>query len=276
MRIVKSVKDIDCIKNIAELDDGYYIEYCFKYPFWICVTTQVGCPIGCKFCYSGKNGLKRNLRFDEMLYQVESAIEMSTKEKKIPFLTISFTGMGEPLLNTDNVIKMSNYAIENYNCKILLTTTGIIEELQKMVFLREKIYLDISVHSLNHQTREQLIPFEKINPISNTISYVCKNRKRFEKVTLDYMLLGGVNDSDNDIEMIIENIRGKDVCVELKKYNRHTREDYYMQPDEQKFSYFYSRLQSEGIQVTIEQNVGLNIKAGCGQLVWDFSRRDNI
>lgn len=276
MRIVKSFKDKDCIKNIAELDDGYLIEYCFKYPFWICITTQVGCPVGCKFCYSGKAGLKRNLTYEEMLFQIESAVAISTKEKKYPFLTISFTGMGEPLLNVNNVLKMANYASDNYKCKILLTTTGAIKELQKMFFLKNKLYLDLSVHSLNPQIREQLIPFERKNPILETLKFVGKYRKYFKKVVLDYLLLDGINDFDKDIDLIVENIKGKDICVELKRYNKHIEEDVFNQSNESRFVAFYNKLREEGLQVTIEKNVGLNIKAGCGQLVWDFNRGGSI
>lgn len=88
MRVIQTLKDTDCIKNIIELDDGYHIEYCFKYPFWICITSQVGCPIGCKFCYSGKHGFVRNLTYKEIIFQIEQAISMSTRNTKIPFKNI--------------------------------------------------------------------------------------------------------------------------------------------------------------------------------------------
>ncbi len=274
MKIVKSFRDNDCTKNVVELNDGYHIEYCFKYPFWICVTTQVGCPVGCKFCYSGRMGYIRNLSVEEMRFQIENAISQSVKDKRSPFLTISFTGMGEPLLNIDNLIVLSNELMDNSNSTLSVTTTGIPSNMQKLFFLRRKISLDISVHSLRHDVRKKLIPFEKQYPILDTLDFVAKYKKRFKNITLDYMLLDDINDAEEDLYALIERMDGMDIAVELKIYNCHGSDDAFHQSTEEKFERFFRELKKRNIMVTVEKNVGLNIKAGCGQLVWDYIKGD--
>lgn len=178
--------------------------------------------------------------------------------------------MGEPLMNIDNIVNIANYLMDNTNSKISLTTTGNQIGLQRLAFLRKKISLDISVHSLKHEVRKFLIPAEKTYNIDDILNNVFKMNKYFEKITLDYMLLEDINDKDDDLDMLIKRTKGKNIGIELKRYNKYSEDDCFRQSKNDKFKKFHKELIANGIFVTVEENVGLNIKAGCGQLVWDY------
>lgn len=273
MRIIKIFENINCTKMLLELKDGYIIENCFKYPFWMCITTQVGCPVGCTFCYSGKNGFKRNLTKEEMMEQVRIAIRysMGSFSYERMFLNISFTGMGEPLLNSDNVFETIQEIQNNSDAEISLTTTGMSEKLQILFFTRRKIALDISLHSVDSIKRQTLIPMESKQPIEETIRFVLKYIKKFKTVTFDYLLLKGVNDSKEDLELLINLLKETKVHLELKKYNKTDVTDGFDSAEDEVFKYFVDEFIKNGISVSVEENVGLEFNAGCGQLVWSYS-----
>lgn len=277
MKIIKTIENIDCTKMLLELEDGYIIENCFKYPFWICITTQVGCPVGCIFCHSGKNGFKRNLSKEEMLEQIKIAIEYVMKffSYKFMFLSVSFTGMGEPLLNIDNVFETILEVQKNSDAEISLTTTGIPEKLQRLFFTNRKIFLDISLHSVNSIKRKKLIPYEYRQPIEETIKFVRKYDKYFEKITFDYLLLRGVNDSNEDLCLLINLLCGTNIHLELKKYNKIDKGDIFEPAEDTVFNFFAHKLIENGISVSIEENVGIEFNAGCGQLAWSYNKVDN-
>lgn len=270
MKVVDIYENNDCTKLIFELDDGYLIENCFKYPFWLCITTQVGCPVGCLFCKSGSMGFKRNLNVSELMEQIKLSLvyAVGALDFKLMFINSSFTGMGEPLLNIENVIKVINELQINSDTNISITTTGIVKNIEKLFFVRKKIALDISLHSFDNETRGTLIPYEKTNPINETIVYVLKHKNRFNKITFDYMLLKGINDTEKDLYTLISKFSDKNVNIELKKYNKYFENDLYEMANKNIFEKFYHRIRDNNINVSIEKNVGLELNAGCGQLVW--------
>lgn len=272
MKIIKVFKNLDCTKMLLKLDDGYVIENCFKYPFWMCITTQVGCPIGCHFCHSGKNGFKRNLTTKEMMDQIIIAIEYSIGNFTYDYMfsTISFTGMGEPLLNVTSVVEVIRELQAKTNVEISLTTTGILNNIQKLFFTKKKIAIDISMHSLDPNKRKLLIPTETKYPIESTIQYMLKNINRFQKISFDYLLLQGINDSLEDLLLLISSFKKTNIHIELKRYNRLNENDTLKASTEEVFSFFYKNLKKHGITASIEENVGIEFNAGCGQLVWSY------
>ncbi len=273
MEVKKVLQDENCTKLIISLDDGYLIENCFKYPFWICVTTQVGCPIHCTFCQSGKNGFIRNLTSNEILEQIKISMQYAIGEysDELLFYTVSFTGMGEPLINIDNVFD-AIYEVQNRSdSEITLTTTGINSGIQRLFFTQRKITLDISLHAIFPEKRINIIPSEEVNPIIETIKFVLNNKKRFKKVVFDYLLLDGINDSDNDLNQLIACFANKRASIELIKYNTIIENDIYKASEPEVFQRFYTELNKNGIETIIEENVGIELKAGCGQLIWKYS-----
>lgn len=274
MKILKTYENLDCTKMLIQLQDKYVIENCFKFPFWMCITTQVGCPVGCKFCHSGKHGFRRNLTKDEMLAQIELAIKHSIglDSSEVMFSSVSFTGMGEPLLNIDAVLNTIRAIQHNSNIDISLTTTGIPHNLQKIFFAPQKISIDISAHAMFHKKRSQLIPAEIKYPLNNTLKFLLKYKNRFNKITIDYLLLSGINDTPDDLVKISELLKDTGFAIELKKYNRISNDDPFERSEDKVFEIFADYLLKNGINVTIEENVGTEFGAGCGQLVWSYSR----
>lgn len=273
MEAIKIIKDNDCTKLTIKLDDGYFIENCFKYPFWICVTTQVGCPMQCKFCQSGKNGFIRNLTSSEVLEQIRISMLQAIGEYSddLLFYTVSFTGMGEPLMNIDNVFDAIYEIQSKSNSEITLSTTGINEGIQRLFFTQKKIALYISLHAISPDIRIRIVPSEKVHPINETIRYALKNKMRFDRVVFEYLLLDGINDSENDLNQLIKYFVNQDVNIELTKYNTITKNDKYKSPEPKVFQKFYKELNKQGINTIIEENVGLGLRAGCGQLVWKYN-----
>lgn len=273
MEILKIVSSGNVKKAVFRLDDGYTIETSFEYPFWICLSTQVGCPNNCKFCMSGSNGFIRNLSSKEMLMQIQACIEYSI-EKYIPqkgFFQISFSGMGEPLYNAPEVFKCIEILQTQANVDICITTSGIVSELQKYITtIPKKIGLDISVHSFISKKRASIMPIENIFPICDVLDEVLQLSEYFKWIHIDYMMLKDFNDSDEDLNIMIETLREKSLSVELKKYNRSSINDHFEGSDDSTLKKFSLKLNHSGIYTYIEENVGLEIGAGCGQLLWDY------
>lgn len=275
MKIIQSFSEVNCTKLLLELEDGNIIENCFHYPVWICVSTQVGCAVGCGFCRSGSKGLKRNLTYKEIMDQIKLSIIFAVKKfnYSLMFINVSFTGMGEPLHNIDNV--RTTIDTIQANCKnslINLTTTGNLSSLEKLTDLQYPISLDISMHFLREELRQKYIPAEYRNPLKKTIQYVLENKEKFKDVTFDYLLFKNINDTDEDLNILVSTFNGREVAIELKKYNRAGEYDIFEPSTSSVFEKFYETLENHNIICYVEESEGQKIGAGCGQLVWEYEK----
>ncbi|MBU1864722.1 MAG: 23S rRNA (adenine(2503)-C(2))-methyltransferase RlmN [Candidatus Omnitrophica bacterium] len=278
---VMESKDKKTIKAAIKLEDGEIIEsVLLKHNDGrntVCLSSQVGCPLGCRFCLTGKMGFIRNLEFFEILIPLLFfARHLKKSEEKIT--NIVFMGMGEPLLNYDEVIDaIRTINDENgFNIgarKISISTVGIIEGIKKLAREKMQINLAISLHAPNDSLRSQIIPFNQSHPLKNllkTVSYYIEKTNR--RVMIEYLMIKGINDKPElafELVNLLKDSLGKLFFVNLIKYN--ATGDY--QPSDQKDIENFKRiLEKNGVPVVERYRFGENIKAACGQLAGDCRR----
>lgn len=287
--IQKSKLD-DTTKFLFELEDGKRIESVLIPPktafeetdsirideqkrLTVCVSTQVGCPLDCVFCATGKMGFKRNLTAGEIIDQVIQ-IEKLTNRK---ITNVVIMGMGEPFLNYNNVIKAIRILIEGLNIaarRITLSTVGLVEGIIKLANENLKIKLAISLHSMQNEVRNQLIPYnEKYNleKLFEAVKYYYKRTKL--RVTFEYILFDGINDTDEDVKLLTKLSKTVPCKINIISYHSINFVDpnglaSKLKPSpREKMELFAQKLRNNHITVFIRSNAGEDITAACGQLV---------
>lgn len=233
----------------------------------LCISTQVGCPIDCDFCVTAKGGFARNLTKSEILGQiVQAAIYCPDK----PITNIVLMGMGEPLLNLDNVVDTMKTAQDPSGLglshrKITLSTVGLIPQLEEFG-QRSRINLAVSLHGTTEAQRTAIMPINRKYPLDELIAAL----KRFplphrKFVTIEYILLAGVNDSIDDAHRLARLLRGMRSKVNLIPYNINPFTDY-KRPEDRDIVAFQEVLMGYGIHTVARLNRGGDIDAACGQL----------
>lgn len=269
------IRGRDTNKYAFELSDGYCIEtVCIKRRtgITVCVSTMVGCPVGCVFCASGENGFIRNLTPSEIVQQV---IFVEEKVNRIVYM-----GMGEPLLNYDNVIKSIHILRDRNGLDfptdgITLSTVGPLAQLKKLREEHLKIHLTLSLHATNQTTRNQILPHMKSYKIDDVVNSVIDYSERHNRmVTIAYLLIPGLNDHISDVKQLGKWFRNKNVLINLLQYNET---DYkgIRRPNKQELVAFRDKLNRVGLTVKIRESRGGGIKAACGQLVSKRNSRSN-
>ncbi len=257
-------KDTD--KYLFELPDGKLIEtVCIKRRdgATVCVSTQVGCPVGCIFCESGRNGFVRNLTPSEIVQQVILIPGRVTR--------IVFMGMGEPLFNYDSVIRAIHVLRDRNGLNfptdgITISTTGPLDRLKRLREEHLKIQLTLSLHATTQAVRNRLIPATKKYPIEETVGAVLSYSERHNRrVVIAYLLLPGINDKPSDVRNLARWFRGKNVMINVLEYNK-TSNSSIRKPSEREMTDFKRRLEAAGLEATMRVSHGGSIKAACGQL----------
>ena len=237
----------------------------------VCVSSQVGCPLGCIFCATGTMGFKRNLTADEVVEQV-LFFARRLKPSKEKVNNIVFMGMGEPFLNYDNVLSAVRILNDEkgFNIgarKISISTSGIIEGIERLTEENLQINLAISLHASDNDTRSKLMPINKKYPLEEvlkTVDFYIKKTSR--QVMFEYLLLNGINDSEKDARKLIKLMRKPLHLVNLIIYNPTDKEN--LSPSSpQTAKNFKATLEKSGVQATIRHHFGGDIKAACGQLI---------
>ncbi|MFN3680251.1 23S rRNA (adenine(2503)-C(2))-methyltransferase RlmN [Thermosynechococcus sp.] len=231
----------------------------------VCVSSQVGCPMACDFCATGKGGYRRNLASHEIIDQVLTIqSEMGRRVSHVVFM-----GMGEPLLNLKAVLQAVtclNRDIGIGQRHITISTVGIPQQIQRLAEYRLQITLAVSLHAPNQALREQLIPSAKHYPLNQLIAdcraYVQQTGRR---VTFEYTVLAEVNDRPQHAEELAQLLRGFQSHVNLIPYNP-IAEAAYQRPSAQRLRHFLSQLQALGVTASIRRSRGLDRQAACGQL----------
>ncbi len=249
-------------KYLSQLLDGETVECVFiPHGEWdtICVSTQVGCPIGCRFCASGES-YARNLTAGEIVGQV-----LLAKRRDNP--NIVFMGMGEPLLNFDNLAKalrLLNREVGIGVRRMTVSTVGIVQGIRKLAQLGMQINLAVSLHAPNDELRARLIP-AKLPPIGEVLKacweYFQATKRR---VTFEYVLLKGVNDRVEHAVELARLLKGLPCHVNLIPYNPTVAE--FERPSETVVERFRELLVRQGIPATIRHERGTEIQGACGQL----------
>lgn len=236
-----------------------------EYGYSICVTTQVGCNMGCLFCASGLRGKVRNLTKGEIVLQ----ILMAERIANIKVSSVVVMGIGEPFDNYDNVldfVKIINNpkGLEIGARHITISTAGLIDGIRRYSNEPLQTNLAISLHASNNETRSKLMKINKVYNIDVLISeireYINKTNRR---VTIEYILLDGINDSINNANELADLLRGMNVYVNLIPYNTVSENGL---KRSQNVNAFYDTLKKRRINVTKRREQGHDIDAACGQL----------
>jgi 23S rRNA (adenine2503-C2)-methyltransferase len=260
-------------KFLFELHDGYSIETVLMrhdYGNSVCVTTQVGCRIGCTFCASTLGGLKRHLEAGEIVAQVVTVQqELDKTDERVASVVIM--GIGEPFDNYDNM--MSFLKIINHDKgltigarHITVSTSGIVPKIYKFADESMQINFAISLHAPNTELRSRLMPINrayKLDDLMESVKYYINKTGR--RISFEYGLFGGVNDSVEHAEELAELLKGLKCHVNLIPVNYVPERDYVRTPRDKIFA-FEKTLKNRGINVTIRREQGSDIDAACGQL----------
>ena len=270
LRIVEVQKDVDVNKYLFELSDGEHIEAVLMkhdYGNSICVSSQVGCNMGCKFCESGRRKKVRNLEAYEMVLQ----ILMIEKELGSRISHVVVMGIGEPFDNYDNLVKFLKIINHPKGLAIgarhiTVSTCGIIPKIKEFGDLDLQINLAISLHAPNNNLRDKLMPINRAYPLEELIpslkEYLNKTNRR---VTFEYILLSGINDSEECAQELAELVRGINCYINLIPYNETNNIDF-KRSNTIQIMRFYDILKKNKINVTIRREFGSKISAACGQL----------
>lgn len=258
------------IKYLIEYSDGLLAEAVLmrfdnRSNLSCCVSSQVGCKMGCKFCATGKNGFKRNLE----AHEIASQILLIQQDTDLKITNVVFMGQGEPLDNFENVKKAFNLINKNLQISIrrmTLSTSGIIPRIYELAQNDLIPTLAISLHAPNHKIREKIMPVEKKYNIDELKKALIEfNKKTKDRITIEYILIGGLNDTKECALELVEFLKDIKCNINLIPYNP-VCDNSFKKPDKKdmmKFKYF---LESTGKKVTIRLERGADIDAACGQL----------
>jgi 23S rRNA (adenine2503-C2)-methyltransferase len=233
----------------------------------LCVSSQVGCAYDCKFCASGLAGFTRNLEVEEIVGQVMAAEEESGESVR----NLVFMGMGEPLANFTRLTKAITILNAPWGLNIgarhmTVSTSGLAPQIEKLAELPIQIRLAISLHGASDEVREQIMPVNKKYPIARLFEALeVWREKKKQKITLEYILIEGVNDSLAQASLLAKRARGLDAKVNLIPYN--TVEGLpWSRPTEAQCEAFLQVLTRAGVVATLRREKGHDISAACGQL----------
>lgn len=260
----------DVYKYLFELADGNKVEAVLMihdYGISLCVSTQVGCNMGCIFCESGRLKKVRNLETSEMVGQIMEV----ERDSRLKITHIVIMGIGEPFDNYDNVMDFikiinSGKGLEIGARHITVSTCGIVPKIRKFTDENLQVNLAISLHAPNDELRSSIMKINKAYPLKDLMAaikdYIDKTHRR---VTFEYIMLKGINDSDECAYELAHLLKGLNCYVNLIPYNE-TSHINLEKTGEKSRMHFYDLLKKQGIGVTIRKEFGGDVSAACGQL----------
>ncbi|MCK5002448.1 MAG: 23S rRNA (adenine(2503)-C(2))-methyltransferase RlmN [Gammaproteobacteria bacterium] len=275
-------------KWVLKLDDGNQVETVYipeSDRGTLCVSSQVGCALDCSFCSTGRRGFNRNLSTAEIISQVWLATRLVDEEKKPgrKVTNVVLMGMGEPLLNFDNVVKsvhimMDDFAYGLSKRRVTVSTAGVVPAMDKLGDVLDS-RLAVSLHATNNELRDQLVPINKKYPLEKLIPachrFIDKQNTR-TRITFEYVMLDGVNDTDQHARELVKLLKGIPTLMNLIPFNPFKGSGY-KTSSMKRVEKFSQILINSGMTTVIRRTRGDDIDAACGQLVGkveDKSRRD--
>ena len=267
----KLVSELDgTVKYLFELTDGEFIETVFMsyhHGYTVCISTQVGCRMGCKFCASGLNGKARDLTAGEMLAQIETA----GKDNGVRISNVVMMGMGEPLDNFQNSIRFLELVGDEKGLgigyrHISLSTSGVVDGIYKLAEYNLPITLSISLHAPTDELRSSVMPVNKRWNLSSLYK-ACRDYIKVtgRRISFEYALIDGFNDSDECVKKLAEGVKGMLCHINLIPANPVVENDF-RSPNRQRVEEFQKKLEKHGLTVTVRRTLGADINASCGQL----------
>ena len=270
VELVKVERDKDVNKYLFKLKDNEHIEAVLMrhdYGNSICVSSQIGCNMGCKFCESGRRKKVRNLTSGEIVTQVLE-VEEDINER---ITHVVIMGIGEPFDNYDEVIRFCKIINDPKGLAIgsrhiTISTCGIIPKIREFSDIDMQINLAISLHAPNTELRSQIMPINKAYPLKDLIEEIKKYvEKTNRRVTFEYILLKNINDQEKHAKELAKLLKGINCYVNLIPYNE-TENIEYERSNMFQIMKFYDILKKENVNVTIRKEFGSKISAACGQL----------
>ena len=275
IEVDKIQKSLDgTIKNAVKLLDDYTVESVLiptEDRTTACVSSQVGCSLDCKFCATSKLKRMRNLNPDEIYDQVVTINNQSLQYFNRPLSNIVFMGMGEPLMNYNNLVKSiekisSDKGLNISQKRIVVSTSGIPKMIKKLADENLKVNLALSLHSAIEETRNKIMPFSSKFPLNNikeSLDYWYTKTNR--KITFEYIVWKGINDTTKDIDSLVSYCRSIPSKVNIIEYNSIGDEDF-KSANNNIIEQYKRTLEKNKITVTIRRSRGKDIDAACGQL----------
>ncbi len=269
LKVLEVLRSDDTDKFLLEVDGGAIecVLMRHDYATSLCISTQIGCNMSCAFCESGRLKKIRNLSTSEIILQVFT-IE---KLENIRIQNVVIMGIGEPFDNYDNLINALSIltcpkGIDLGSRKITVSTCGLVPKIKEFADLEGQVNLAISLHAPNDELRNKIMPINKaynIKELLGAIDYYIEKTNR--RVTMEYILLDGINDTEECARELSSILKGKLLYVNLIPYNSTSHTEF-RRSSKNRQDKFYDILYNAGIQVGIRHEMGKNIKGACGQL----------
>lgn len=242
-----------------------------------CLSSQVGCPMGCKFCATGLGGFDRNLSTGEMIGQYLMLQRLT--ERRISHVV--FMGMGEPLLNLDNLVKTLTLLHDEVGLSyrhLTVSTVGLVPQILELAKLKLPIHLALSLHSTDDEIRSRLMPVNKRWAIAELMDAMrTYSRATGRKITIEYLLLAELTDTPTQAMELARLIKGMPTVVNVIPFNFVATEEAFKRPSRDRVRAFKAELKKRGVNVTERVERGHDIAAACGQLAGQhhgrFARR---
>ncbi|MGE3610526.1 MAG: 23S rRNA (adenine(2503)-C(2))-methyltransferase RlmN [Bacteriovoracaceae bacterium] len=269
-------------KFLVKMEDGQTVETVAipaRDRLTLCVSSQIGCAVGCTFCHTATQGLKRHLKASEVVGQyltVQKWLnENVSKEEKLT--NIVYMGQGEPLHNYENMKKatlifMSEKGLGLGQRRITLSTSGLVPAIEKLALDFPPVNIAISLHSARNDVRTEMMPINKVYDLERLFTAIKKiPLKAHRRITYEYLLADGVNDTMEDVIALSELLNSKESKINLIPFNEYPGSKY-KRPSETKIMWFLDQMIKRGFTCTIRTTKGSDILAACGQLKSEFEK----
>ncbi len=268
--VTKSISNDGTIKFLFKLEDDNLIETVLmhqEYGYSLCVTSQIGCNMGCMFCASGLKKKVRNLETGEMVLQVLMVEELT----KVKITHIVVMGIGEPFDNYDNLLKFLRIVnhplgLEIGQRHLTVSTCGLVPKIYEFADFELQVNLAISLHAPNDKLRNQIMPINRkynLEELFKALNYYYAKTNR--RITIEYILINKLNDNDKEALELADLLINLNAYVNLIPYNE-VMENSYTRSSLTRQRHFYDMLKKRGINVTLRKEQGSDIAAACGQL----------
>jgi len=270
----ESISEDGSRKLLFRLHDGLHIETVLipeKDHYTLCISSQVGCAQGCRFCMTARGGFVRNLSAGEIISQVRDFQQRVEQQGDMPLTNIVLMGMGEPLANYKNVIQAlkvitdGDYGLKVSTRRVTLSTAGLVTKMADLG-CDTQVNLAVSLNAANDETRTRLMPINQKFPLDELMAacrrYPLPPRR---KITFEYILMQGINDSMDDARQLVKLLRGIKAKINLIPFNEHPG-SHFKRPDAARISRFQEFLADHHYTVIVRHSKGQDIGAACGQL----------
>lgn len=270
VELKRSSKIDGTVKYLFRLHDDNYIESVlmkYKYGYTLCISSQVGCKMGCMFCASTKSGCVRNLTAGEMIGQIHAA----QRDSGVRVSHVVMMGMGEPLDNFDNAMRFLSLVGDENGLNIgmrniSLSTCGIVPRIYELMERGLQITLSVSLHAPETELRSKIMPVNKKYPLADLMK-ACREytEKTSRRISFEYAMIAGMNDSKECAVTLAKLVKGMLCHINLIPANE-IEESSHKRSNEKTLNEFCDVLRSRGINVTVRRSLGSDIDASCGQL----------